>query len=417
MRVAALHRTLFTSASRPPSAGLASSAAHAGAAFGFAAGKAARRDGSVGAVWRASSMLVLRVPDRLAARGFPGGSRALSTGAVALAEDAEDEVVAGPGGYELADADPSTHSKSDAGKVFRLYKEAIKEKMPEGLAGDMHKIMFGPRRENYPAIRQKWWNMILKNKPGMVIRHQSVGIISSLQGLSLRGKASGKPEMNSHGFLLDGPAGSGKSMVLNHVVMWARATEEWLVVFIPQAGHLTQGYGFYERGENAAEETTVLQPAYAQAILQQMLAANEEKLKEIEVTLPRDDPAEAALPEGETAQVAAPGGETMSATAAIAALLEMKMEAREEAAMGVLEAVMDALRIQTKFPLLIAVDEMNALCGMSKYPTSDGTQLIPASQVCLPPPTLTVRANSRSQDLGFALWQAPKLEIDYLLEL
>jgi len=308
-------------------------------------------------------MLVLRVPDRLAARGFPRGSRALSAGVEAPAEDADAEVVAGPGGFafEMADADPSMHRTSDAGKVFRLYKEALKEKMPEGLCGLMHQIMFGPRREYVPAAREKWWDMMLKNKPGYLIRKQSVELISALNKYSQQGTLTGKPAMSSHGFLLDGAPGTGKSMILNHVVHWARATGQWLVVFVPAAGHLTQGFGFYERGENAAGEDTILQPAYAQTILEQMLLSNEDKLKKIEVALP--------------------AGATSSAADAIAALLEMKMEEREEAAVDTLVAVMDALRTQTKFPLLIAIDEINALCGITRYPTSDGTQYIPASQV------------------------------------
>mmetsp|Transcript_52796 Transcript_52796/g.125685 ORF Transcript_52796/g.125685 Transcript_52796/m.125685 type:complete len:518 (+) Transcript_52796:27-1580(+) len=367
MRAAALHRTLLASASRSPPAGLASPAAHAGAAFGVVAGKPARRDRSVGAVWRASSVLVLRVPERLAARGVPGGSRALSAQAEAPAEDAE--AVAGPGGFTMADADPSTHHRPDAGKVYPLHKEALKEIMPEGLGGLMHRIMFGSRNEHKKIYDDKWCDMILKNKPGMLIRKQSVELITALLAMSHEGVKSGKPAIWSSGFLLDGPPGSGKSMILNHVVHWARARGDWIVVFIPEASHLCIGYGFYQRGETAEGLPTILQPAYAQKILEQILHANEEKLKEIEVVAPQPEESEGGEPEKR------PVAEV------IAALLKMPMIGREELSVNTLVAVMDALRTQTKFPVLIAVDEINALCGTTKYPTYDSTGLIPASQV------------------------------------
>ena len=258
----------------------------------------------------------------------------------------------------MADADPRNHRASDAGKVYPLPKKTIESVFPEGLCGLMHKMLFGlTRRRHGPEKNSSpWYDSILKDHPGVLIRKEAVYIISEL---SKTGTLKGSPKMPTPGFLLDGPPGSGKSMIINHCVHWARSTGDWLVVFLPEPSRLVLGYGLFQRGEGD-DAKKIYQPEYAETILKQIQTANKDKLSKIAYT----------------------GSEGANCAEAIEGFLAQTVSAKEKTAMSVLVNVMDALKNQTAFPLLVAVDEMNALRGVSCYLDLE-MKPVPASNVVI----------------------------------
>jgi hypothetical protein len=258
----------------------------------------------------------------------------------------------------MADADPRNHRPSDAGKVSPLPRKTIESVFPEGLCGLMHKMLFGLTRRGHGPEKNSspWYDSILKDHPGVLIRKEAVYIISEL---SETGTLKGSPKMPTPGFLLDGPPGSGKSMIINHCVHWARSTGDWLVVFLPEPSRLVIGYGLFQRGEGD-DAKKIYQPEYAETILKQIQTANKDKLSKIAYT----------------------GSEGANCAEAIEGFLAQNVSAKEKTAMNVLVNVMDALKNQTAFPLLVAVDEMNALRGVSCYLDLEMTP-VPASNVVI----------------------------------
>lgn len=261
----------------------------------------------------------------------------------------------------MADADPRNHRPSDIGKVYSLPKKTVQSVFPEGLAGLMHKMLFGLTRRRHGPDKNsnRWYESVLKEHPGVLIRKEAAHIISALYCLSKTGMQKGSPNMPSPGFLLDGPPGTGKSMIINHCVHWARATGEWLVIFLPEPSRMMLGHGLFQRGEGEHAHK-VYQPEFAEMILKQIHAANKEKL----------------------AKIAYSGKEGANCTEAIDALLAQNQSAREKIAVSVLVNVMEALKTQTTFPLLVAVDEINSLRGISQYRDLEMKQL-PASEIVL----------------------------------
>mmetsp|Transcript_18367 Transcript_18367/g.50638 ORF Transcript_18367/g.50638 Transcript_18367/m.50638 type:complete len:457 (+) Transcript_18367:2-1372(+) len=276
--------------------------------------------------------------------------------------------------FALADTDPKNHRPGDEGKIFKLNKDELKKVFPETLAGGFQRILFGRRRPPPVKVTPHWLELVKKDQPGFVIRKQAIEILSTLHCLSKQGVKDGKPAINCPGFLLDGAPGTGKSTILNHCVHWARSSGEWIVVFVPDATYYVDGVGVFQRDESGRE---ILQASHAMQLLQQIINTNREKLAAL--------PTEGALAKGGSKNVAE----------AIDNLLGMHIIQREEAAVSTCVNVLDALRTQTKFPVLLAIDEINALCGPSKYRDLE-FQPLPASAVVL------ARALGRFQDAGFA---------------
>jgi hypothetical protein len=90
-----------------------------------------------------------------------------------------------------------------------------------------------------------------------------------------------------HMILLDGPRGTGKSAILNHVVYYARKSD-WIVVFVPN-GYDHIGRGAFVR-PSPMHEGLFDSPLLARQVLQNLLAAHKDKL----VQLPIQDPARLA---------------------------------------------------------------------------------------------------------------------------
>jgi hypothetical protein len=275
----------------------------------------------------------------------------------------------------LADSDPKNHRPGDEGKIFKLSKDELKKIFPESLAGGLQKILFGRARPPPVKFRPHWMEMVLKEHPGIVVRKQAVQIMSSLHCWAIEGVKGGKPGISNPGLLLDGPPGTGKSTILNHCVHWARSRGDWIVVFVPSASYYVEGNGFFQReGENGEK---ILQASFAQELLEQMMQTNADKLAEL--------PAEDFLKRDGAATVAE----------AIKQLSAKNIVQREAEAMRVFDGVFAALRAQTRFPLLVAIDEVNALHGPSKY-RDLALQPLPARSVVI------AETLGRFRDAGYA---------------
>jgi len=264
----------------------------------------------------------------------------------------------------LADSNPAMHRPGDAGKVFQLDKAELKELFPAGIAGAWHLLLFGTRSRMPQHLRRAddWWNLCLKDTPGMVIRQEASHIMSALSCAARENTLKGEPSVDTPGFLIDGAPGTGKSAVLNHVAHWAMKTGEWIVVWVPHASDLVTGKGMFARehlDEEAQRGEIIVQPSYAVKLLSEMVKMNRDKLSQVMV---EDE------------------GERVSITDAVAALEDLLLLPREAKAMSVLEKVIAALKEQTQFPVLVAVDEINALHGTSLYRDLD-MKHVPAQNV------------------------------------
>jgi len=118
------------------------------------------------------------------------------------------------------------------------------------------------------------------------------------------------------------------------------------------------GLGLFQRGEGE-DSNKIYQPEFAETLLKQIHSANGDKLKQIEFS-----------------------GEAANCSEAIEAFLAQNAAGKEKTAVSVLVNVMKAFKTQTAFPLLVAVDEINSLRGISNYMDLN-MKKIPASDIVL----------------------------------
>lgn len=223
----------------------------------------------------------------------------------------------------LASPNPAEHRPGDAGKVFRLDKEELKNLFPRGISGAWHLLLFGSRTKLPQPYRRndEWYNVILKQHPAMIIRKEASHIMSALSCVSRQGlKTNGVNKMNTPGFLIDGAPGTGKSAILNHVAHWAMKTGEWIVIWVPHASDLVSGLGFYTRTGGRGE--FIGQPQYAIEYISNILEMNMDKIKGLEID--EDD----KFP-----------GKKVCVVEAIQRMLELPQPIKEEQAMGMFEKV------------------------------------------------------------------------------
>eukprot|EP00960_Hanusia_phi_P070386 767299-Hanusia_phi.AAC.3 len=207
----------------------------------------------------------------------PLGLRAMST----TAQEIHHESLGVAGVDVVADSNPLNHQMSDIGRVYPFDKKGILQVMPEGLAGYLHKILYGKRRRHPPPVAVRYWyDKILKDKPGILIRKETMKIIAALRALAKSGVPKGSPQIVTPGFLLDGSPGIGKSTIINHCVHWARSSKEWIVVFIPEASRIVRGGGRYERSDDELGGT-IYQPEFGKEILQHVITAHRDMLQQL----------------------------------------------------------------------------------------------------------------------------------------
>ncbi|PPQ89420.1 hypothetical protein CVT25_002186 [Psilocybe cyanescens] len=146
-----------------------------------------------------------------------------------------------------------------------------------------------------------------------------------------------------------GRAGCGKSFVMLQAVE-SCVQEGWVVIYIPRGINLvnsTTSYTYNIRTQ------TYLQPAFSFQTLQRMLSVNRDAL--------------AAIPLSEDLVLER---QTVRAGTPLSTVIEVGIAERDRTVAqspAILEGVMKSLEVQTKYPVLLAVDDFQALYGKTAY--------------------------------------------------
>ncbi|KAA1468983.1 hypothetical protein DENSPDRAFT_857644 [Dentipellis sp. KUC8613] len=177
------------------------------------------------------------------------------------------------------------------------------------------------------------------SKPATVIRDVTLKVVDRLQAASQQSSANNR-------VVLAGASGSGKSYLLLQAVEYAAASK-WIVMYIPRAINLvnsTTPYVYDLRTQ------TYLQPAFAFQTLQRFLKVNEAALRSLKTTTDVEVERRAPVPAGTS----------------LADLVQIGVK-DQTVAPTVLSAVLEQLGKQTDYPVLLAVDDFQALFCKSSY--------------------------------------------------
>ena len=129
--------------------------------------------------------------------------------------------------YEVPAAKhPDTLTFSDIGSMYRLPNEQMKAFFQEGFCGNIVKAFAPPLQPRCFLYRKQ---AHLMNK-----------YIQKMDSWVSKGEALHELRDNKAGFIFDGPHGSGKSVLLNQTVHFARS-RKMLVFYVPDASEWTSG--------------------------------------------------------------------------------------------------------------------------------------------------------------------------------
>ncbi|KAJ7475250.1 mitochondrial ribosomal death-associated protein 3-domain-containing protein [Mycena galericulata] len=159
--------------------------------------------------------------------------------------------------------------------------------------------------------------------------------------------------------VLNGRAGCGKSFLLLQAAEYAAASSAWLVLYIPRARRLVDASTPYTY---SLRTRTYLQPRAARETLRRIGTANAHILRFLNTTAPIQLENGDALPEG---------------TPLLDVVQAGQGEEGEPAAHACLEGIIREMATQTVFPLLIAIDDFQALTGRSMYRDPQGRFIRP----------------------------------------
>ncbi len=148
--------------------------------------------------------------------------------------------------------------------------------------------------------------------------------------------------------MLDGMRGSGKSTLLAQSIAYA-LDDGWVVISVPRAINLINSSTLYTYN---AQHKAYLQPEATKQLLEAVLKVNGSALKQIK-----------------TSKAVEVDGSQMEAGTSLEVLLKRGVDEASSAAakQTVLEAVFEALAAQTERPVLVAVDDAQALFRTSLY--------------------------------------------------
>lgn len=198
--------------------------------------------------------------------------------------------------------------------------------------------------------------------------------------ISRLNSASSKPSKDTR-LILNGTKGSGKSMIMLQA-MSAAWQKGWVVIYVPRATELINSTSPY--AYNSATES-FYQPALSSALLASILGANRAKL--------------AGLKLGK--DVDSPSGHKFSSEEKLDVLMARAVK-DQSISVEVLEIVMEVLATQTSTPVLLAVDEAQALFMRSNY-RSPQFDLLESYALSLPRLLLDYVSGRKSFDRGAVL--------------
>lgn len=181
-------------------------------------------------------------------------------------------------------------------------------------------------------------------RPRSLVRQQTLDLLDKLDAASKNNKGAS--------FVLDGNRGSGKSMLLAQSIAYA-LDDGWVVISVPRAVNLINSSTPYSYN---AQHKAYLQPEATRTLLQAVLKVNAAALKQIKT----EDKVEV-------------DGTSIDAGTPLEALVKRGTEDTTSAAarQTLLEATFKTLAGQTERPVLVAVDDAQALFRTTLYKDPD----------------------------------------------
>ncbi|EIM86567.1 uncharacterized protein STEHIDRAFT_147130 [Stereum hirsutum FP-91666 SS1] len=239
-------------------------------------------------------------------------------------------------------ANQLTHPIFQAGGVDGL--EGMPEFQPLALPESAGKALAFPNPENHiiqtfgvPKNLVLEWRLL--SKPVSVVRDMTLDLVQKLDAASSKSSEGNR-------FVLGGPKGSGKSLLLLQAVEYAAASN-WLVLYIPRGIDLVNSSSNYVYD---LRTQSYYQPNFAFQTLQRFKIVNAKLLEGLKVH--RD--------------VEIERHETVKGGVPLAELIEVGVQDKTVAP-TVLEAMLECLGAQTELPVLVAVDDFQALFCKSAY--------------------------------------------------
>eukprot|EP00929_Paragymnodinium_shiwhaense_P058788 TRINITY_DN29457_c0_g1_i1.p1 TRINITY_DN29457_c0_g1~~TRINITY_DN29457_c0_g1_i1.p1 ORF type:complete len:560 (+),score=94.81 TRINITY_DN29457_c0_g1_i1:118-1797(+) len=152
----------------------------------------------------------------------------------------------------------------DVGRFVPASRDSLINLLPEGGCGELAKDLTLIPSRSVPT--------------GLMMRKLTVELMMQLSQLRDASDKSGKKRIRKSGFLLDGHKGTGKSQVLNSLVMWARENG-WLVVLEPNPSRYSREIAEIKRSNNGI----YIQNEFAGQFLEATSIANRQMLEDIPV--------------------------------------------------------------------------------------------------------------------------------------
>lgn len=186
---------------------------------------------------------------------------------------------------------------------------------------------------------------LVNGKPHFLLRKSTQNFIENLC-------TQKNNESNVH--LLDGINGSGKSVMLMHIVSLMQQMQDWLVIYIPNSFYWVGGYFHYNVSARNPELFDQLELAVH--FLTSVLALNEEKIRNFP-----------------------PLSQPVFGCSTLEELLKFSMEPDNlKHSIDIVEQVFQLLAAQDSFSVLLAVDQVNAFfCEETEYFNQESRRLRP----------------------------------------
>lgn len=221
--------------------------------------------------------------------------------------------------------------------------------------------------------------------PATVVRKATLDIVKSLED----GKAGDSKEAR---YMITGERGAGKSMLLLQAVAYALESG-WIVFYQPTATRWVDSSTQFAYNE---KKMMFDQPEAAVDMLQKLLAVNRKRLSQIKL--------ESAV---ELADATVKAGEGLDK------LVEHGLKEDTKTAIATLDAVLDILSNQTQFPVLFAIDEVQALFRTSKYRRPD-YKFLEAYHLGVPRMALEYLSGARELKRGAVLTATALSHTEYM---